>query len=315
MKIAFLLDWEPPISQIDGYADGIIAALGELQKRGHQLQFFTVGRDMEVPHPLVGSVIFTSDPVRSIAEYNPEVILHHADTTRPNAEPLFRMLGKPMALCFAGGNPLAGTEVYFDHIFVESQVYKDTYNKAGYDNVSIAFGTNTDLFRPIEQTKAFDTIFPGTFALWKRHDLYAAATRGLRSLAVGYMYEDHEQECWQVCLDNGITVLPHVTAPALHRLYAAAKVVVIPSESYGGSQRTVLEAMAMNMPLVVCDSDKFDYSVGYARVADRTPEDIRAKIELALQDTQRDNGRDYVVKNWSHITYADELERGLEEIL
>lgn len=125
------------------------------------------------------------------------------------------------------------------------------------------------------------------------------------------MYETHEQECWQVCLDNGVVVLPHVSANVLRNLYAASKVCVIPSMSSGGSQRTVLEAMAMNVPVVVTDSDKFDYD-GLIRV-EPTIEAVREGIEKALL-SQTDT-RDYILEKWSHIQYANALEKGLESIL
>lgn len=314
MRVAFLLDWEPTAEQITTLQDGITAAMAELAKR-HEVQFFTVGRDTIIFNPL-HDIIMTSDPVKSIAEWEPDVILHWADTTRPHAIPLFE-LGKPMALCFAGGEPLGETYPYFEHIFVESQVYKDVYDKVGVSN-SIAFGTNTDLFRPLpEQPKLFDTINLSTFAAWKRHDLYAAAVQGLRSIAAGYIYQNHEQECWQECLRLGTMILPHVPADVARYLMAASRVCVITSMSSGGSQRTVLEAMAMNLPLIITDSDKYDYAhdSGKVFVAEPTAESIRGYINAILDGEQNTNTRDYVLENWSHIRYAEALEDGLKQII
>ena len=218
-----------------------------------------------------------------------------------------------MAICFAGGEVLGENVGLFDHIFVESEVYKKELEDNGY-KASIAFGTNTDLFKPQNQAKVFDTIFPATFAAWKRHDLYAKATSGLASLACGYMYDTHEQECWQVCIENGIAVLPHVTPDVLVKLYAASRVCVVTSSSAGGSQRTVLEAMAMDMPVVVTDSDKFDYE-GLIRV-----EPTIEAVSEAVKDAMKlgpwfEPTRDYILDNWSHIQYADALEEGLKSIV
>lgn len=222
-----------------------------------------------------------------------------------------------MAICFAGGEAVTYNTPYFDHIFVESEVYKTKLNEAGYDNVSIAFGTNTELFKPVSgQPKLYDTLFPGTFALWKRHQLYAQAVQGLRSLAVGYIYEDHEQECWQDCLKNGVMIMPHVSAETLRYLYAASHVVVVPSLSSGGSQRTVLEAMAMNIPLVVTDSDKFDYARGHGVwEADPTKESIRGIVDVLLDGEPEVDTRRYVLDNWSEFNYAEALEKGLKSIV
>jgi len=266
LKIAFVWDWEPQIEQTATWEDGLAGALKELMKRGHEVGIFMPDTsNYVIHHPYFDIQVCENLPV-IVHAWKPDVILCWGDFTRPNAQPL-RELNVPMAICFAGGEADTYNTPYFDHIFVESVIYKTKLKDAGYDNVSIAFGTNTDRFTPIKQNKRFDTIFPATFAAWKRHDLYAQATGGLNALAVGYMYSDHEQECWQVCVDRGVTVLPHTSAPVLQYLYAASRVCVIPSRSDGGSQRTVLEAMAMNL------------------------------------------------ENWSHIQYADSLEKGLYEII
>lgn len=316
MRIAFVHDWGVDYQQELDWQDGLSAALAELEKRGHEVHRFVWGfRDQVIPNRL-GDINVAIDLPGAVAAVEPDVILHWADMTRPAAVPLAE-LGKPMAICFAGGEVDNYNTPLFDHIFVESKVYKEKLNAAGYNNVSIAFGTNTDLFSPTRQNKQFDTIFPATFAAWKRHDLYAHSVMGLRSLAVGYIYKDHEQECWEECLKLGTTILPHVSAQVLHYLYAASRVCVIPSLSSGGSQRTVLEAMAMNLPLIITDSDKYDYAheSGGVFVADPTPESIRGYINAILDGEHEVNTRDYVLENWSHIQYAEALERGLEQIV
>lgn len=313
MRIAFVHDWAPDHEQELTWQDGLAAALRELINRGHDVRLYTCGeKDTVICHPYF-DIIVSTNIKRDLAMIQPDVILHWADMTRPNAIPTAE-LGIPMAICFAGGDVINYNTDLFDHIFVESQVYADKLKDNGKTNYSIAFGTNTELFKPVQQNKVFDTIMPGTFAAWKRHFLYAQATQGLVSLACGYMYDDHEQECWQECLDRGLVVLPHVSAQVLHRLYAASSVCVIPSMSSGGSQRSVLEAMSMNMPLIVTDSDKFDYSKGYAWEAEPTVSSLRAYIAMLLDGEQEVNSRDYVMERWSEFTYADAIIKGLEAI-
>jgi glycosyltransferase involved in cell wall biosynthesis len=321
LKIAFVWDWNPPIEQIITWKDGLAAALAELENRGHIVELFTGGERYNelIDHPYF-PIIQTKGISTQIADmqtkvrfgpdtFRADIILYWGDMTRPNAKPL-RQLGIPMAICFAGGNPFGENVDLFDHIFVESDIYLQQFLAKDYTSVSVAFGTNTDLFVPVpQQPKIFDVVFPATFAAWKRHQLLADATKDLKSLAVGWMYNDHETECWQECLDKGTMVLPHVSADALRYLYAASKVCVIPSRSDGGSQRTVLEAMAMDIPVVVTDSDKFDFAEGKIYEAEPNAKDLKAMINMALEaevDT-----RDYVVENWSHKTYADSLEKEL----
>jgi len=310
MRIAFLWDWNPDYSQATVWEDGLAGALKELIKRGHEVGVFTTGEPTTIKHPYF-DIQVTDEVVKDIGAFNPDVILHWADMTRPHAVPM-KALQKPMAICFAGGEPLSYNTDVFDHIFVESLVYEAIFSRNGY-RVSRAFGTNTELFKPQQQVKMFDTIFPATFAKWKRHSLYSQATKGLRSLAVGYMYNEHETECWQECLDRGVMVLPHVPHHVLPRLYAASKVVVVPSQSDGGSQRTVLEAMAMNIPIVVTDSDKFDFAEGKVFKAEPNSKELNQMIRMALDSEV--STREYIVENWSEYTYADSLEEGLRSIL
>lgn len=312
MRISFVHDWEPPVEQELTWQDGLSAAVKELMNRGHEVQVVTVGDEMILDHPYF-PIIFTREVKQTVKTFDPDVILMWADMTRPNAEPL-KKLGKPMAVCFSGGDTNAKNSLLFDHIFVESAVYQQKMEDDGY-TVSTAFGTNTDLFTPIPQAKVFDTIFPATFASWKRHNIYSEAVQGLKSLAVGWMYYDHETDCWMDCIKRGVTIMPHVSAQALQFLYAASKLCVITSNSQGGSQRTVLEAMAMNIPVIVTDSDKFDFAGERVYHCAPDPQEIRSYVDTLLDGIPDVNTRSYILENWSHIQYADALEKGLKSIV
>lgn len=332
MRIAFIWDWENDHEQTMTWHDGLAAAVRVLSQR-HELAFFTCGSvETTLPHPYFPIHVKRSGKSmqESVAGFDPNVILMWGDTTRPNAAPLAE-LGKPMALCFAGGHQFGDTVHFFDHFFVESEVYKQKYELAGL-SVSTAFGTNTEFFQPIpEQRKNFDVIFPATYASWKRHNLFAEATKGLRACTVGYMYDDHEQWCWEEPMRSGALTLPHASADVLRHLYAASKVCLITSEASGGSQRTVLEAMSMNIPVIVMsDSDKCSEYVRDAEsmgmwagtVANPNEQNIRTALQNVLEPPRSHpmdrgptwNGRDYVLSKWSEHHYADALEEGLKKI-
>lgn len=315
MKIAFVWDWPVELVPYLQWQDGLAAALVELRNRGHDVEVIvprSAGDPDHLQTPL-HRIRCSTDIAKYIKAQKPDVILVWGDMTRPNIRPLSE-LKIPLAICFAGGAVIHENTPVFDHIFVESAVYQAELKDHGYENVSIAFGTNTDLFAPVTgQPKLFDVIFPGTFALWKRHDIYAPAARGLKALAVGYMYDDHEQECWQVCLDNGVAVLPYTGAPVVRYLYAMSKLCVITSSSRGGSQRTVLEAMALNLPVIVTDSDKFDFAGERIHYAQANPTELRSYIDTLLNNPVAET-RDFVLNNWSQVQYCDALEKGLKEI-
>lgn len=323
MRIAFVHDWKPDMLQALTWNDGLCAALCILSER-HDLRYFTVGDarfDLKNNGLDMSFVPEGGDFVEAVRAFEPDVILHWADATRPHAEPL-KTLGKPMALCFAGGNPFGPTWHLFDHIFVESQSYKMQYENRGMGHmVSTAFGTNTKLFDPQhakvkKQAKIFDVANFSTYCAWKRHDLLASAVQGYSVVCAGYKYDDHETECWQVPLNAGFLCLPHLSPEALRTLFAASRTCVLTSHWTGGSQRTVLEAMAMEIPLIVMsDSDKTSEYVldcGEGFVVPPDPVAIKEAVQEAMYMTVKT--RPYILENWSEYRYAENLEKGLKKI-
>lgn len=313
MRLAFVWDWEPAYEQSITWADGLAAALHWLSRR-HEIKAFCPDKiDNTIPNPYI-TINARKNVVKAVKEYKPEAIIIWGDRSRPNM-PLLAELKIPMFMCFSGGETDDGHFDLFTHIFVENEVYKRKLERRGL-SASIAFGTNVNLFQPIpEQTKHFDVIFPATFALWKHHRLWSKAVTGFKSCAVGYMYDNHEAQCWQDCEQAGSLVLPHLSGVALHRLYASSRTCCITSDSSGGSQRTVLEAMAMNIPLILADhSDKTtEYATDEVMVVMAEKTRLHDAIEESLNKTV--NTRDYIVHNWSHQCYGYSLEKGILEHL
>lgn len=319
MKISFYHDWNPSLEQIATWRDGLWAALIELKQRGHDIRYFSNssgGKHVFSNGGLDSYISDDSDTRDEIKQFKPDVILHWADSTRPNAD-IGRVLGVPQAICFAGGEPFEKQWNNFDHFFVESDEYKVKLEEAGV-SVSTAFGTNTKLFDPenpfyVNQQKIFDICFPATYADWKRHRLFAEATKGLRTICSGYMYSDHEQWCWRLPQESGGFVLPHLSAVAIAHTYAASRACLITSQNNGGSQRTVLEALAMNVPVIVMnDSLKTsEYLIDGKCGIITEPKVNQIKDAIEMANTLKPLGRAYVMSKWTEKHYADSLEKRL----
>lgn len=322
MRISVVHDWVPDLLQELTWKDGLSRAVKSLIERGYEIRFCTLGSSrFTLAHAYFPVEVFPSEDalVADVKEYTPDVILCWADLTRPCARPL-SLLGIPMALCFAGGDTAGTTGQYFDLIFIESEAYRSRLEVRGHDVIT-AFGTNTELYTPVKLRKHFDVAFPATYCDWKRHRLFSDATEGFRAVAAGFMYDVQERDCYEYPQEHGVLTFPHMSAEALKYLYAASKTCVITSRADGGSQRTVLEAMAMNVPVIVMsDSDKTSeyildaqregYDVG--AVVDPNPQDIHRAVDEWRE--RGSNAREYILKHWSHEVYADDLERGLKSL-
>lgn len=317
MRIIFFWDWPIVIEQAITWKDGLAAAIRELSTR-HEIKFLTMGNsNFILEHPFfdIGVCKDLDTLETSTKLFAPDVIFVWGDCTRPGA-PALAKLGKPMALCFAGGDTNGPMAMYFDHFFVESAVYFDRFVAFG-KSVSRAFGVNTELFDPLSdrlkrQQKVFDVCNLSTAAEWKRQPLLARACEGLRCVQAGYMYLEQEMDCWRVPQQSGWLVMPHVSAEGCAHILAASKVAALPSRSDGGSQRSALEAMAMNVPLVVCDSDKLQEYVrasGHGVICEPTEKGISEAIEFARKMVV--DSRPWILENYSHITYARSIEQEL----
>lgn len=318
MKVAFVWDWYNELSYLIGWKDGLAAAL-QIMKSECELKIYTqiprIKGEMIVPHDyfdIYGYSDWQSMQDQVIRD-NPDVVLFWADMTRPAIGELARRF--PAAICFAGGDPMLSNVHLFKKIFVENADYCERLMIAD-KNVEIAFGANTGLFQPKSQPKVFDAFFPACFADWKRHGLYADAVKNMKAMACGW-FQEHEPWCYEACQKNGVFTTQHVPSYLLVDFYNASKTVIITSADNGGSQRSVLEAMACNIPVIVMnDSNKTSEYVIKAGYSELVCEPDALSIQNKVLDYKDKvvNTRQWVIDNYSEHVYARKLLNGLKEI-
>src|SRR3990167_1603412 len=159
-----------------------------------------------------------------------------------------------------------------------------------------AFGTDTDFFKPDNTKKEIEYFYPATFSLWKRQrditylgkDIYCCGT-----------IQPDGQEEYQVVVDAGATVeVGYFPAEHIRDLYRRAQHVIIPAVH--GSERTVLEAMSMNiLPEIVhpdINKKANSYLIEYAGSGEKTP-------------------RNFILKRYSHQLFAKQLLKGIKQCL
>lgn len=315
MKLAVINDWFDKKSAVFWNKDGFLKMLDVLRKRdGWEIVFFKKSdRSYTWEHDYV-DLHFSTDPVKSLLDWNPDAILGFSDFSRPY---LAEIKGKkPIALCYSGGTFTDYKDVP-KIIFVESKTYLAWMQGMGLNAVQ-AFGTNTEVFKPQKQPKIFKAFFPATFAAWKRHELFAEAV-GKDGLVCGW-WQPHEPRCHEVCFEKGVAVLHHQMPESMVALYNMAHTCLITSGDNGGSQRTVLEAMACGIPpIVMSDSSKCREYVeesGFGKIATPDVTAIRSAISDILQNPQDpQKGIDYIQSKYTERHYADIIKKGILDII
>jgi glycosyltransferase involved in cell wall biosynthesis len=193
---------------------------------------------------------------------------------------------------------------YFDHIVVENPSDQQYFT-----NSTIAFGTNTDVFKPMGLNKLFPAFFPAAFAGWKHHELFAdAMPKG--SLAIGQFIEV-EKHIYENVLSKGHLVFPALPMTAMPYFYNQSDGVCLTPERMGGCQRAALEAMACNVPVLAVKDSKASEFEG-VNVCEADIESIRkAYADMVSEFKNNPIGlRDkYIVGKLDHFTYAENLRK------
>lgn len=315
MRLAVCNDWHDKKSAVFWNKDGFLKMLDVLRTRDNwEIVFFKKHDEIFIWEHDYVRLSFSPNPAQQVRDFKPDCILFFSDLSRP-------IIGEladypcPKAVCYSGGR-FTDFEHIPDIIFVESKTYLDWFKSHG-KNVVQVFGTNTEIFHPTKQPKIFKSYFPATGAAWKRHELFAQAMKG-EGIVSGW-WQPHEPQCLQACIDAGTPVLHHQMPESVNYLYNMAKTVLITSSDVGGSQRSVLEAMACGvMPIVMSDSTmttEYIRESGFGKICDPDIDSIRKAVQEAIDNPQDPKiGVDYIKNKYTEYHYANGVKAGIESI-
>lgn len=302
LRIAFIWDFSVDNWSLVTWEDGLNQALKILAEKYSATVRIIPGTDID-------------EIYKTIREFSPDVILGWGSLDRPSFSAI-NTFGVPAALCFAGGTTQHPHTENFQMFFVENSSFEGEFRQQGLP-VKKAFGVNDTLFAPMTLQKRFDAFYPAAFAKWKRHDLFAEATK--QNGVVCGRYLPHEKECLEVCVNQGNIILgeqPYRTLPFIYNQSISAVVTAGPR---AGSQRVVLESLACNVPPIVMadheENKEFIQEAEFGLIVVPNVDAIQNAIEVARLSLQKKNlGRQFIKAKYSAEKYADSLYAGLSDI-
>ena len=149
-----------------------------------------------------------------------------------------------------------------------------------------AFGINSKIYSPKPRTpKIWDVLSVGAFAYWKRQNKMIEKT-GNR-LVVGEIQKGNIMESMDILGSlalEGVAVSDMVSPEALAKIYNASKLVFLPADIYGGSERSTWEAISCGIPVEICDDNP----------------KLKSLIDFGVKD---------------HYWYAEQLKSGIISVL
>lgn len=268
MKIAVVWFWDRASEILPNWRDGYRAAFEEIAKE-HEVHWFL---DKTLP--------------KEGFDY-----IHVWDDSNSPALSLVRPLAPRIGLSLTTDPSNFVNMRQADVIFAESDPVYEAVRRQGLRCIK-AFGTDTNYFTPDPSVKKdIPYFYPATFSPWKRQDELAYLGKDL--YLVGTVQPDG-REIFKKCQEAGCHIEEgYFPVEKIKEYYDRAQRVIIPAVH--GSERTVLEAMSMNVPVKITH-------VNVNRRADSYVTEQRAS---GLSP------RDFVIANYSHLVMAKNLLRGI----
>lgn len=309
-KLALVKPSKEPLDMWYAWSDGLYGALKELGKEFSVKVFGYCDVDAVIKRDNIEIQLSSTSSSLGywLRAFNPKIILGWGPSFI-NWSELNSFTGTKILL-YAGGLPdNENAKKIFDAVVVENES-----DAQFFDNSYVAFGTNTEVFRPFTYlNKIYPAVYPAAFANWKRHDLWAKSAPG-GSVAIGHMQEV-EQECIEVCIENGHMVMPQVSQSSVPFFLNQAKGVIITAERMGGCQRLALEAMACNVPVLVTNDSKAAEFDGVWTCPPEEDEIRKAFIAMVLsfENGEFDLRKQFIEGKYDHYAYADNLRKVIYE--
>lgn len=280
MRLAFVWPWDGAKAVRPLVQDGLMTAMDIIGKE-HQVDWFMGGDEPPDNYDWILVWGVSSVP------FNYKIDKYHA---------------KKGLMCAGHAQDTVNLHK-FNCVFVESPlIFKQLRPLCR--RLVLAFGVDVNFFKPLDIPKYIEAVYPATFSAWKRQHLFAEAL-GPRGVAFGVIQPDGIEH-YNYCASKQTATLGGLMPQSLMNImYNVSKTCVI--TSWHGSERTVLEAMACNVPVVLTDDNVLACSLLEDRgfITSPEPVKIREAFEQALK--AKVNTRDFILQNYTSDIYARKI--------
>lgn len=267
MTLAFIWNFDKARQIYDYWRDGLKAAIEE------------IGQDNEVD-------VYLGEDYKNIDKQY-DSYLFWTDSNDPIIDHFVSAQGTKGIILTTSPQNIQNLKKY-DIVFCESKPVYEQCRMHGLRAMH-AFGTDTEFFKPDSTPKSIHYFYPATFSPWKRQS--AIAHLGNFLWCVGTVQPDGLQEL-EACVKAGVHIAEGYFKPEhIRDLYKKAREVPIPA--IHGSERTILEAMSMDL------------------FPDVNPENKAYAIIEKFKWTTLDSPREFVLKYYDHRQYAEKIKKGL----
>lgn len=277
MKISFIWHFDKAPQVYPLWRDGLRGAMEMIEKK-HEVDW------------IIG---------KRLPDYDPDFLLFWDDS---NSD-VFNHLHKYKArkgICLTTDPHNLDNLRALDVVYCESEPIYNAVRSQGIRAIK-AFGTDTDFFTPDNRMKKdIDYFYPATFSPWKKQSDIAYLGKDL--VCIGTVQPDGIAE-FEACRNAGVKIMDgYFPVETIRDYYRRSKKVIIPA--IHGSERTVLEAMSCGVfPEVTNEKN--------VRTRSYVEEYLKWRQERVSQKGGYDMRR-FVLERYSHVTYAEQLLKGIE---
>lgn len=141
---------------------------------------------------------------------------------------------------------------FYDVLWYETEWYRKEIDF--HPNKFLAFGINSDVFKPLNLNKEYDVLGIGAITKYKRFNKFNTI-EGKKKIIIGSTKNSDFNEVNKT-LNNDIKIIDYLSQQELAEFINKSKLVYIPSETNGGGERAVLEAMSCGVPVKVEDDNQ-----------------------------------------------------------